>query len=112
MAGLVPGIHVVLHRASLTWTDGASPAMTERGTLLRLAPYIETTRVSYGAVTGSGIVDLGKALAKYPTLVDLFRAGALAEARAAASGPATHQLKDVELLPPVLAPEKIICVGI
>ncbi len=39
-------------------------------------------------------------------------AGAIAEARAAASGAADHQLKDVELLPPVLAPEKIICVGI
>ena len=79
---------------------------------MRLATFKANGRVSYGAVSGSGIVDLGKTLAKYPTLLDLFRAGAVAEARAAASGAATHQLKDVELLPPVLAPEKIICVGI
>ena len=79
---------------------------------MRLATFKTNGRVSYGAVTGSSVVDLGKALAKYPTLVYLFRAGALAEARSAASGPATYQLKDVELLPPVLAPEKIICVGI
>ncbi len=42
----------------------------------------------------------------------MFRAQAIAEARAAATGPADHQVKDVEMLPPILAPEKNICVGI
>jgi 2-keto-4-pentenoate hydratase/2-oxohepta-3-ene-1,7-dioic acid hydratase in catechol pathway len=63
-------------------------------------------------VTDGGIVDLGRRLAKYPSLLDVFRAGAFGEARAAASGPADVQLKDVELLPPILAPDKNICVGI
>ena len=79
---------------------------------LRLATFKVNGRVSYGAVTDTGIVDLGRKLAKYPTLLDVFRAGAIGEARAAATGPADHQLKGVELLPPILAPEKIICVGI
>ena len=79
---------------------------------MRLASFKANGRVSYGAVTDGGIVDLGRKLSKYPTLVDVFRAGALAEARAAAAGAADHQLKDVEFLPPVLAPDKIICVGI
>ena len=79
---------------------------------LRLATFKANGRVSYGAVTDTGIVDLGRKLTKCPTLLDVFRAGATGEARAAASGPADHQLTDVELLPPVLAPEKIICVGI
>jgi 2-keto-4-pentenoate hydratase/2-oxohepta-3-ene-1,7-dioic acid hydratase in catechol pathway len=45
-------------------------------------------------------------------LLDLLRAGALAEARTAAKGEADFAVKEVEMLPPVLAPDKIICVGI
>src|SRR3954452_5921936 len=78
---------------------------------MRLASFSVNGRSSYGAVTDKGIVDLGKKL-KYPTLLDVFRSGAVAEARAAAGGAADHQMKDVELLPPITAPEKIICVGI
>src|SRR3954454_12417558 len=74
---------------------------------LRLATFKHHGRVSYGAVTQGGIVDLGRKLAKYPSLLDLLRANAVEEARAVASGGADFELKDVELLPPVLAPEKI-----
>ncbi len=80
--------------------------------VLRLASFQLSGKASYGAVTGQGIVDLGKRLTKYPKLLDVFRAGAIAEARAATAGAADHQLKDVTLLPPIIAPEKIICVGI
>jgi 2-keto-4-pentenoate hydratase/2-oxohepta-3-ene-1,7-dioic acid hydratase in catechol pathway len=79
---------------------------------LRLASFKANDRTSYGAVTDSGIVELGRKLTKYPTLLDVFRAGAVGEARAAASGAADYQVKDVTMLPPILAPEKIICVGI
>jgi 2-keto-4-pentenoate hydratase/2-oxohepta-3-ene-1,7-dioic acid hydratase in catechol pathway len=79
---------------------------------MRLATFKANGRTSYGAVTDGGIVDLGRKLAKYPSLLDVFRAGALGEARAAATGPADFQIKDVELLPPILSPEKNICVGI
>ena len=53
---------------------------------LRLATFKANGRVSYGTVAENGIVDLGRKLAKYPTLLDVFRAGAVAEARAAAGG--------------------------
>jgi 2-keto-4-pentenoate hydratase/2-oxohepta-3-ene-1,7-dioic acid hydratase in catechol pathway len=80
---------------------------------MRLASFKADGRSSYGAVNDSGgIVDLGRKLTKYPTLLDLMRAGALGEARAAAAGAADVQMKDVEMLPPVLSPEKNICVGI
>jgi 2-keto-4-pentenoate hydratase/2-oxohepta-3-ene-1,7-dioic acid hydratase in catechol pathway len=79
---------------------------------MRLASFKANDRASYGAVVGSGIVDLGRRLSKYATLLELFRAQAIADARAAARAPADHQLKDVELLPPILAPDKNICVGI
>ena len=70
---------------------------------LRLASFKANGRTSYGAVTDSGIVDLGKKLSKYPTLRDVFRAGAVGEARAAASGAADYQVKDVTMLPPMPA---------
>jgi 2-keto-4-pentenoate hydratase/2-oxohepta-3-ene-1,7-dioic acid hydratase in catechol pathway len=80
---------------------------------MRLASFQVNGRASYGAVTGSGVVDLGRKLAsKYPTLLDLIRAQGLADARAAAGGTADHALKDVTLEPPVPGAEKIICVGI
>ena len=78
---------------------------------MRLATFKANGRVSYGAVTGDGIVDLGRSL-RYPTLLDVFRACAVEEARAAAGRPADYQVTDVELLPPLLGPEKIVCVGI
>src|SRR5947207_329279 len=79
---------------------------------LRLASFKANGRTSYGAVIDGGIVDLGRRLSKYPTLLDVFRAGAIAEARAAAVGNVDYQVKDVAFLPPLPAPEKIICVGI
>ena len=79
---------------------------------MRLASFKVNGRPSYGAVTDGGIIDLARRLPKYPTLLDVFRAKAIGEARAAATGPRDHRLADVELLPPIAAPEKIICVGI
>jgi 2-keto-4-pentenoate hydratase/2-oxohepta-3-ene-1,7-dioic acid hydratase in catechol pathway len=79
---------------------------------MKLASFKVDGRNSFGAVVGAGIIDLGRKLPKYSTLVDLLRAQALPEARAAATGQPDHRLEDVTLLPPVLAPDKIICVGI
>lgn len=80
---------------------------------MRLVSYKVGTRESFGAVIGDGVVDLGKRLGKHPTLRSLIAADALAEAQAAAHGAAPdHQLTDVTLLPPVVAPEKIWCIGV
>src|ERR1700736_6416649 len=79
---------------------------------MRLASFSVNERNSYGAVTSAGILDLGRRLPKYPSLLDVFRAQALAEARAVANAPADYQIKDVEMLPPIVTPEKNICVGI
>ena len=79
---------------------------------MRLASFKADGRASYGAVTDTGIIDLGRRLSRYPTLLDVFRAGAIAELRSAANGPADFAVDDVEMLPPMLAPDKIICVGI
>src|SRR5882672_7020664 len=80
LPGLVPDFHVFITAPQRRMDQREDRA-------LRLATFKTNGRVSYGAVTGSGIVDLGRKLAKYPTLLDVFRANAVAEARAAAGGP-------------------------
>ena len=51
--------------------------------------------------------------ARFPTLVDLIRANAIEEARAALSGAQPDfPLSAIELLPPLPSPEKILCIGI
>ena len=79
---------------------------------MRLASFSVNGRTSYGAVSGAGIVDLGRRLPKYPSLLDVFRAQAIAEARTVANAAADYQIKDVAMLPPIVMPEKNICVGI
>jgi 2-keto-4-pentenoate hydratase/2-oxohepta-3-ene-1,7-dioic acid hydratase in catechol pathway len=80
---------------------------------MRVATFRVNGHVSYGAVTDRGIIDFRQKLgSKYPALIDLLRAGALGEARAAAHGDVHCRLEHVQLLPPVTGAEKIICVGI
>jgi hypothetical protein len=48
---------------------------------MRLASFKANGRATYGAVTGAGIIDLSRKLPKYASLLDLFRAQAVAQAR-------------------------------
>ena len=80
---------------------------------MRLASYTMRGRPSFGAVVGEGIVDLRGRLSRFTTLLDVFRARALGEAKAASDGVRPDvPLSAVELLPPLPTPEKILCIGI
>lgn len=81
---------------------------------MKLASYRVRGRESFGAVVGEGVVDLKLRLApRYESVLDLLRGDALAVAADAARGVRPDfPLREVELLPPVLAPEKILCIGI
>ena len=80
---------------------------------MRLASYALHGRPSFGAVAGEGIVDLRPRLHRFQSLSDVFRAQALDQARAASEGVRPDvPLAEVELLPPLAAPEKILCIGI
>jgi 2-keto-4-pentenoate hydratase/2-oxohepta-3-ene-1,7-dioic acid hydratase in catechol pathway len=79
---------------------------------MRLASFKTNGRAAYGVVSGTGIIDLSRKLSEHASLLELFRAQAIAQARAFASGAPDYQLKDVKLLPPIVNPEKNICVGI
>ncbi|MFZ3360706.1 MAG: fumarylacetoacetate hydrolase family protein [Xanthobacteraceae bacterium] len=80
---------------------------------MRLASYTLRGRPSFGAVAGDGIVDLRPRLHRFQTLSEVFRAQALDQAKAAATGVRPDvPLAEVELLPPLATPEKILCIGI
>jgi 2-keto-4-pentenoate hydratase/2-oxohepta-3-ene-1,7-dioic acid hydratase in catechol pathway len=81
---------------------------------MRLASYIAHGRPSFGAVVGDGVVDFRVRFgSRFGSLADLFRAQALDEARALLSGVRPDfPLAAVVLLPPLPAPEKILCIGI
>jgi 2-keto-4-pentenoate hydratase/2-oxohepta-3-ene-1,7-dioic acid hydratase in catechol pathway len=80
---------------------------------MQLASYKMRGRPSFGALVGDGVVDLRSRLSRFASLLDVFRAGALNEANAVIDGVRPDlPLSEVELLPPLSAPEKILCVGI
>ncbi len=81
---------------------------------MRLASYIAHGRTSFGAVVGDGVVDFRVRFGpRFATLVDLIKANAIEEVRAAMAGVRPDfPLSAIELLPPLLTPEKILCVGI
>lgn len=80
----------------------------------RLATYSIDGSPKYGAVVDGGIVDLSARFGKeYPTLREAIAGGALSKLADAASGRSPdHTLEAITLLPPIPAPEKIICIGV
>jgi len=70
--------------------------------------------VSFGAVVGDGVVDLGRLFgAERPTLGAVLRAGELERAISlAGSTKPTIALSEIRYLPTVTDPEKIACIGI
>jgi 2-keto-4-pentenoate hydratase/2-oxohepta-3-ene-1,7-dioic acid hydratase in catechol pathway len=81
---------------------------------MKLASYRVRGRESFGVVAGEGVVDLKTRLApRFASMLDLLRGDGLDTARAAARGVrADFPLGELEWLPPVVNPEKILCVGV
>ena len=80
---------------------------------MRLASYNAHGRTSFGVVEGDGVVDLRLRGLRHTSVLDIIKAGALGEAATLTKGARPDfKLSDVELLPPVLSPEKILCIGI
>ena len=80
----------------------------------RIATFAINGSPRYGAVTDRGIVDLSARWARdFPTLREVIAAGALTRlAEDATRLAADHALDAVTWLPPIPAPEKIICIGV
>jgi 2-keto-4-pentenoate hydratase/2-oxohepta-3-ene-1,7-dioic acid hydratase in catechol pathway len=80
----------------------------------RLATYSIGGATRYGAVADGGIVDLSARFGKdYPTLREVIAAGAVSRLADDATRRAPdHALGAITWLPPIPAPEKIICIGV
>jgi 2-keto-4-pentenoate hydratase/2-oxohepta-3-ene-1,7-dioic acid hydratase in catechol pathway len=80
----------------------------------RIATFSAGGSAKYGAVTDRGIVDLSARSGKeFPTLREVIEAGALRKlAEDAGRHPVDYALDAVTWLPPIPAPEKIICIGV
>src|ERR1700734_2372804 len=80
----------------------------------RLATYSVDGRPKYGAVVDGGIADLSAQFGtEYPTLREAIAAGALTKLSEYAAGrKPDHALEGIKWLPPIPAPEKIICIGV
>ena len=78
---------------------------------MRLLSFSEGGRESWGAVVGEVVVDLGKALPRYPTLADFIASADYIRRNEIVSavkpGP---KLSEIRFLPVIPRPEKIICV--
>ena len=81
---------------------------------MRLASYLRNGTRHYGAVVGTGIVDLTRRIGRdFPDLKALIAREGLSAAREAIAGQAPdHLLADMVLLPPVDTPEKLWCIGV
>lgn len=80
---------------------------------MRLASYVTRGRTGFGAVVGNGVVDMRLRFGpRFTSLLDILRENALGEVLAALAGVRPdYPLSEVELLRPIVQPEKIICVG-
>src|SRR6201997_4382313 len=83
-------------------------------TLARIATFAVNGAIRYGAVTDRGIVDISARWARdFPSLREVIAAGALTMLiEDAARHPEDHALDAITWLPPIPAPEKIICIGV
>ena len=81
---------------------------------MHLASYNIRGRSSFGVVSGDGIVDLRTRLApRFQSVLDVLRGDGFAEVQAISAGVRPDfPLTEVDLLPPVIGGEKILCIGV
>jgi 5-carboxymethyl-2-hydroxymuconate isomerase len=80
---------------------------------MKLVSFNHHGRASYGVVVGEGIIDVRPRLPRHHTLLDVLRADAMDEVRETiVDVRPDFRIAEVELLPPVVAPEKILCIGV
>src|SRR5262249_29535859 len=80
----------------------------------RIATYTTEGKTAYGAVTDRGVIDLSSRFGKdFPTLREVIAAGALMKlAEEAERRSPDVALDAITFQPPILAPAKIICIGV
>jgi 2-keto-4-pentenoate hydratase/2-oxohepta-3-ene-1,7-dioic acid hydratase in catechol pathway len=82
------------------------PPVKRKGGVVKIASFRKGEREAFGIVTGDRIAEVS---GQGASLLEVLHHGKLGALKA--NGP-DYALSDVTLLPPVTAPEKIICVGV
>lgn len=79
---------------------------------MKLVNFRRQNKISYGAVRDDSIIDLGEKYGeRYPTLQAVIESGGLGQLEVNSSR-ADLNINDIEFLPVITRPEKIICVGV
>lgn len=80
---------------------------------MRIASFRSQAGESYGLVANGGIVDAGQRLrSRFPSILSILQAGALDELKAFAGSKPDCSFEETQLLPPIPAPRKILCIGL
>ena len=80
---------------------------------MRLTSFAVNGKQSYGVVTDDGIIDAGSMVENAPTLRTAIATGALDRIAETADGRSPdHGLDEIEFLPVIPDPDKIICIGL
>lgn len=81
---------------------------------MKLLSFTKDGRESFGAVVGDRVVDLGRKFAgRYADLVAVLKADAVSELESAVAGETgDYDLSEIEFLPVIPNPPKIICIGV
>ncbi len=80
---------------------------------MKLVTFEAGGKMSFGAVTEAGVIDLAPRLNGVGGLIDLLDAEAWSRAAAAAKGaPADYRINEIACRRPIGQPEKIVCIGV
>ena len=80
---------------------------------MKLATFKTSKGASYGAVTDKGIVDIGRRIGKsYADLKAVISGNAFSKIKPFLSESPDHKLADIQWLPVIPNPDKILCVGL
>ncbi|MEZ5500244.1 MAG: fumarylacetoacetate hydrolase family protein [Steroidobacteraceae bacterium] len=79
---------------------------------MRIASFCANGAASFGIVANNGVIDVPRHRPKLRVLADLLSEGFDDLAGLAATASADLRQEEIQLLPPVVAPPRIICVGV
>ena len=79
---------------------------------MRLVSFVHDQQATFGAVLDDGVVDLGARLKNCRTIRQLLEEDRMSDAEVLATAGADLPLADVQYLPTIPNPQKIVCVGV
>ena len=80
---------------------------------MKLVSFNYNGSVSFGVVEGDVVIDIGQSLAgQHPDLRSLISSGNDETISGAMTNAERYELADVQLLPPIMKPDKILCIGL